>query len=130
MLAGVIGVPLGSFMAQRYRPLMPNCDPLICALGLFISSPMVYFGMILADVSLGWTLFFVFLAEVSLNLTWSLVADILLVRRRSNWRDGHEWRVSPFFSHITNQSFFPFKRLLYDFKGSPSILASLQCSQE
>uniref|UniRef100_A0A336M1G7 CSON009778 protein n=1 Tax=Culicoides sonorensis TaxID=179676 RepID=A0A336M1G7_CULSO len=78
MLAGLVGVPLGSYIAQKYRPTMPNCDPLICALGLLISSPMVYFGMILADVSLAWTLFFVFLAEVSLNLTWSLVADILL----------------------------------------------------
>lgn len=80
MLAGVLGVPLGSFMAQKLRPTVPNCDPMICALGLFISSPMVYFGMILANVSLKWTLFFVFLAQVSLNMTWSLVADILLVR--------------------------------------------------
>ncbi|XP_063702444.1 protein spinster isoform X2 [Culicoides brevitarsis] len=78
MLAGVLGVPLGSFIAQKKRPTIPNCDPLICAIGLFISSPMVYFGLLLANKGLAWTLFFVFLAQVSLNLTWSLVADIVL----------------------------------------------------
>lgn len=79
MLAGIIGVPLGSFLAQKLRPTAPNCDPLICALGLFLSAPMVYIAICVADVTLACSLFFVFLAEITLNLTWSLVADMLLV---------------------------------------------------
>lgn len=107
MMAGIIGVPLGSFVAQKQRPVMPNCDPLICALGLFISSPMVYFAMILASKSLGWTLFFVFLGMVSLNLTWSLVADMTLVRNKiikTNFRRmahaGSYWHLRGFFLEI------------------------------
>lgn len=84
MLAGIIGVPSGSFLAQKLRPIVPNCDPLICAFGLFLSSPMVYFAIIVADTTLGWSMFFVFLAEVTLNLTWSIVADMLLVSGEMN----------------------------------------------
>lgn len=83
MIAGMIGVPLGSVMARRIRPIVPNCDPLICAFGLFLSSPMVFFALVVGDISLGWCIFFVFLAEVTLNLTWSIVADMLLV---SDWK--------------------------------------------
>lgn len=79
MMSGVIGVPLGSYLAQRFRPIYPNCDPHICAAGLFISSPMVYMALLLAKSHEAWCFTFVFLAEVTLNLCWSIVADILLV---------------------------------------------------
>lgn len=79
MLSGVVGVPLGSYLAQRFRPTHPNCDPHICAVGLFISSPMVFMALYLARTNETWCLIFVFLGEVALNLCWSIVADILLV---------------------------------------------------
>lgn len=79
MMAGLIGVPLGSGLAQRLRPINPTCDPLICAFGLLTSAPFVYFGLVVAQYSTNWCFFFVFLAEVSLNLCWSIVADMLLV---------------------------------------------------
>ncbi|XP_055687110.1 protein spinster isoform X2 [Lutzomyia longipalpis] len=78
MLAGLIGVPLGSYLAQRIRPRDPACDPKICAGGLIISAPFVYFALIIAKYSTNWTFVLVFLAMVSLNLCWSIVADILL----------------------------------------------------
>lgn len=80
MAAGLIGVPLGSMLAQRLRPTIENCDPYICAVGLFISSPMVFLGLIMARTSGTWCFIFVFMAQVALNLSWSIVADILLVR--------------------------------------------------
>lgn len=82
MAAGLIGVPLGSGLAQRLRPTHATCDPLICAFGLIASAPFVYLGLVVAPYSTNWCFFFVFLAEVTLNLCWSIVADMLLV---SGW---------------------------------------------
>lgn len=79
MFAGLIGVPLGSYIAQRIRPINGACDPLICAYGLIISSPLVYLSLILPRTNEFFCFFFMFFAEISLNLCWSLVADILLV---------------------------------------------------
>lgn len=80
MSAGLIGVPLGSYLAQHFRPTVPKIDPQICALGLFISAPFVYLAILVAPTHGNWCYTFVFLAQVALNLTWSIVADILLVR--------------------------------------------------
>jgi MFS transporter, Spinster family, sphingosine-1-phosphate transporter len=80
MMAGLIGVPLGSGLAQHFRPINSSCDPLICAFGLITSAPFVYLGLVVAKYSTDWAFFFVFMAQITLNLCWSLVADMLLVR--------------------------------------------------
>lgn len=90
MTAGLLGVPMGSYAAQRLRPIISEADPLICAFGLITSAPFVYIGLVIAKYSAPWCFFVVFMAEVTLNLTWSLVADILLVsytlhRIRKKW---------------------------------------------
>lgn len=80
MLAGIIGVPLGSYLVQHLRPMYGvKIDALVCAWGLFISAPLVYISLYVASHSINWCFVFVFFAEVSLNLSWSIVADILLV---------------------------------------------------
>lgn len=95
MASGIIGVPLGSYLAQRFRLVSQKCDPLICAYGLFVSSPMVFLALALAAVNTTWCFFFVFIAEISLNLCWSIVADILLVSiTLDNGHHGKEWRRS------------------------------------
>ncbi|XP_053966881.1 protein spinster [Anastrepha ludens] len=78
MIAGLIGVPLGSLLAQRLRPSHESCDPYICAFGLLISAPMVYMSLVTPQTSTSYCFLFVFLAQVTLNLCWSIVADILL----------------------------------------------------
>ncbi|KAI8036373.1 hypothetical protein M5D96_010966 [Drosophila gunungcola] len=78
MLAGLIGVPMGSLLAQRLRGRYENCDPYICAVGLFISAPMVFAALVLPQTSESLCFIFVFVAQVALNLCWSIVADILL----------------------------------------------------
>lgn len=91
MLAGLIGVPLGSFMAQRYRTTVAECDPIICGFGALVSAPFVYLVLITAGHSSGVSFSFVFFAMMALNTCWSLVADMLLVRRRNtDWADGDE----------------------------------------
>lgn len=79
MAAGLIGVPLGSVMAQRLKVRYPNADPLICAGGLLISAPLLFLGLALADKYYYLVLVLIFFGQVSLNLNWSIVADILLV---------------------------------------------------
>ncbi|XP_017027540.1 protein spinster isoform X1 [Drosophila kikkawai] len=79
MLAGLIGVPMGSILAQRLRGHYENCDPYICAGGLFVSAPMVFAALMVPQSSPEMLcFFFVFVAQVALNLCWSIVADILL----------------------------------------------------
>lgn len=79
MMSGIIGVPLGSMLAQRLRPRYPRADPVICAVGLLTSAPLVYCALLAAAspyTGLCYTL--IFLAELFLNMNWSIVADVLL----------------------------------------------------
>ncbi|XP_025194819.1 protein spinster isoform X1 [Melanaphis sacchari] len=78
MAAGLIGVPLGSYLAQRLKVNYPKADPLICAGGLLISAPLLFLGLALADKYYYLVLVLIFFGQVSLNLNWSIVADILL----------------------------------------------------
>ncbi|XP_014259012.1 protein spinster isoform X3 [Cimex lectularius] len=78
MLAGIVGVPLGSMLATRMRNRYPSADPLICSFGLFISAPFIFAALVLANSNTTVVYFLVFLGSVSLNLNWAIVADILL----------------------------------------------------
>ena len=79
MVSGMIGVPLGALLSTRLREKYPRSDPLICGLGLILSSVFIFMAFFMArnDVLMGFAL--VFVGEVALNLNWSIVADILLV---------------------------------------------------
>lgn len=81
MISGIIGVPLGTYIAQKLKKRSQRADPIICACGLIISAPLLAGSMIMvtANTTIAYTL--VFLGEVSLNLNWAIVADILLVRK-------------------------------------------------
>uniref|UniRef100_A0A182T5T1 Major facilitator superfamily (MFS) profile domain-containing protein n=1 Tax=Anopheles maculatus TaxID=74869 RepID=A0A182T5T1_9DIPT len=78
MLAGLIGVPLGTILSSRLRPLYPNADPLICAAGLITSSPFVYIALVVVKYSGAGCFTLVFIAEVALNISWPIVADMLV----------------------------------------------------
>lgn len=81
MLAGIIGVPFGSYLVQRLRPQHTvKCDALVCATGLLVSAPFVYGSLLAASRSIHWCFVCMFVAELSLNMCWSIVADMLLVR--------------------------------------------------
>lgn len=80
MISGIVGVPLGTVIAQKLKKRSPRADPIICACGLIVSAPLIAGAMIMvtANTAIAYTL--VFLGEVALNLNWAIVADILLVR--------------------------------------------------
>ena len=61
-LAGLIGVPSGSFIAQSLRHRIPNADPIVCGSSLLISVPVLFFGFISARYSVDWCYGLTFLA--------------------------------------------------------------------
>ncbi|XP_053609288.1 protein spinster isoform X2 [Plodia interpunctella] len=78
MSAGAVGVPLGAALAQRLRARAPNADPLLCAAGVLASAPLVYLGLVTVARHRALAYFFIFLGMLTLNLTWSIVADVIL----------------------------------------------------
>ncbi|KAK0097063.1 hypothetical protein PV326_003402 [Microctonus aethiopoides] len=78
MLAGLIGVPLGSILAQKLRVCWHQADPLLCAAGLLLSAPMIFFAIITASSNSIACFILIFFGQLALNLNWSIVADILL----------------------------------------------------
>ncbi|KRT86303.1 hypothetical protein AMK59_15, partial [Oryctes borbonicus] len=78
MVSGLMGVPTGSFLAQRLRPVYERIDPQICAAGLLVSGPMIFMALVMAAYHEAICYTFVYFGEFFLNLTWSIVADILL----------------------------------------------------
>lgn len=77
-VAGLLGVPLGSYASQILRHTIPNADPLVCGFTLLVSVPVVFFGFFTARYSLDWCFGLVFLGGLLLNCNWSIVSDITL----------------------------------------------------
>jgi len=78
MMSGVIGVPIGSMWSTKWRPKNQRADPLICAIGLFATSIFLCAALFLCNSYFFLSFVLIFLGEVSMNLNWSIVADILL----------------------------------------------------
>merc|ERR1712012_662335 len=78
MMSGIIGVPLGSLASTKWRPKEPRADPLICGFGLATSSVFLCISLFTPNVNFFLAFVLIFLGEISLNLNWSIVSDILL----------------------------------------------------
>ncbi|XP_061397205.1 protein spinster [Musca vetustissima] len=78
MIAGIIGVPLGSFLSTKLAKSFPTADPLICAFGLILSVPLMTGAMIIVSDNTVATYILIFFGQLSLNMNWAIVADILL----------------------------------------------------
>lgn len=78
VLAGFIGVGLGAESSRRYKKINPRADPLICALGLLVCTPFLFFALVLSRWNTIVTWILIFLGETALCLNWAIIADILL----------------------------------------------------
>ena len=63
--AGLLGVPLGSTLAQVIRHKVPNADPLVCGTTLLMSVPVMYAGFIVARFNTEWCYGLTFLAGIA-----------------------------------------------------------------
>jgi len=77
-LAGLLGVPGGSYVAQTLRQRIPNADPIVCGASLLMAVPVLYFGFITARYDIAWCYALTFLAGLLLNCNWAIVSDITL----------------------------------------------------
>jgi len=77
-LSGLLGVPAGSYIAQIIRHQIPNADPIVCAVTLLISVPILFFGFVTANYSLSFCYGLTFFAGLLLNANWSIVSDMTL----------------------------------------------------
>jgi len=78
MMSGVVGVPLGMLLSTSLKAKFPRADPVICGVGILLSAVFLTLGMMFCGTNIILTFVFIFLGEVSLNLNWSIVADMLL----------------------------------------------------
>lgn len=76
--AGFIGVALGAEASRRFKRINPRADPLVCAFGLLMCTPFLFFGLWISEsnIPVSWAL--IFFGETFLCLNWSIIADILL----------------------------------------------------
>ncbi|KAK9503507.1 hypothetical protein O3M35_010052 [Rhynocoris fuscipes] len=107
MISGLIGVPLGSYLTTRLRPTVSKIDPLLCSIGLFISTPFVFLALIFSKKSTVAAFFLVFIGELTLNLNWAIVADILLYVVTPNRRSTAE-AFQILFSHALGDAGSPY----------------------
>jgi hypothetical protein len=83
MLAGLVGLTLGCYLSQKLKPRYPKVDPIICGVGLFISAPLLLGTTFAVTYNIALCYVLLFLGQVALNLNWSIVSDILLVRNKN-----------------------------------------------
>lgn len=81
MVAGIVGLSLGCFLSAILKPRYPKIDPIICAVGLIISAPLLIGTTYASPHNTVLCYILLFLGQVSLNLNWAIVSDILLVRK-------------------------------------------------
>ncbi|XP_053684629.1 protein spinster isoform X3 [Sabethes cyaneus] len=120
MTTGIIGVPLGSYLSQRFKSKHPRADPCICAFGLILSAPLLASAMFFVSANATLAYVLVFFGELALNLNWAIVADILLyvvVPTRRSTAEAFQILIShafgdagsPYFVGVISEAF---KRLL------------------
>ncbi|KAK4300445.1 hypothetical protein Pmani_027355 [Petrolisthes manimaculis] len=78
MAAGLIGVPLGSYISQKTRVRIPYADPMVCGCGLLLSVFLIMAGLLVTENNAIAAFITVFFGQVALNLNWAVVSDIIM----------------------------------------------------
>ncbi|EDW61869.2 uncharacterized protein Dvir_GJ22291, isoform C [Drosophila virilis] len=78
MIAGVVGVPLGAILSQALMKRWPTSDPVICAIGLLLSAPLLTGACLIVSSQTTLAYILIFFGQLAINVNWAIVADILL----------------------------------------------------
>uniref|UniRef100_A0A2Y9D1M0 Major facilitator superfamily (MFS) profile domain-containing protein n=1 Tax=Anopheles dirus TaxID=7168 RepID=A0A2Y9D1M0_9DIPT len=135
MTTGIIGVPLGSYLSQRFNTKTVKADPYICAIGLIVSSPLLVGAMFLVRVNIYASYALIFFGELALNLNWAIVADILLyvvVPTRRSTAEAFQILIShafgdagsPYFVGLMSEAIKRVIRVSSDYLSTDSYVAS------
>lgn len=102
----MLGVPLGMILSTALREKYPRSDPLICGIGLVLSSIFVFVAFFFTRVNVFMGFALVLIGEVALNLNWSIVADIALVSwfmvKKDQTASLHNFKTNLWFLKTTN----------------------------
>lgn len=105
--AGFAGVTLGSGAAQYFRRYDGRADPLVCAIGIFVACPFVFFGLALARSVTSASWISLFLAVTALSTNWAVVSDMLLSVTLPNKR-AFATSIQILVSHLLGDATSPF----------------------
>ncbi|KAK4874836.1 hypothetical protein RN001_014196 [Aquatica leii] len=97
MLAGICGLSLGCFLSQWLIKRYPRVDPIICGAGLICSAPFLMGCALTAPKNSYVCFVLLFFGQVSMNLNWAIVGDILLyvvVPTRRSTAEGFQLLLS------------------------------------
>ena len=117
-VAGFAGVALGAYSAGILRSRYSNCEPLVSAVGVLVSAPMVYITLVVVEGSPMAIWPFVLIGEITLFLNWALVPKILIdcvVPQRRALASG-EFScnlIKMIFLLIPNTAFLPLDTFLF-----------------
>ncbi|XP_030557907.1 protein spinster isoform X1 [Drosophila novamexicana] len=78
MIAGVVGVPLGAILSQALMKRWLTSDPVICAIGLLLSAPLLTGACLIVSSQTILTYILIFFGQLAINVNWAIVADMLL----------------------------------------------------
>ena len=107
MMAGICGVPLGSFGGQMLRRKFAFGDPMVCGIGLFLAAPLLLSSLYFAASNTIAAYVLVFLGQLFLNLNWAVVSDILLYTVIPTRRSSAE-AFQILFSHALGDASSPY----------------------
>ncbi|XP_033748857.1 protein spinster homolog 1-like isoform X2 [Pecten maximus] len=76
--AGLTGVAIGGETSRRLKDRYPRADPVICACGMLVGAPFLFFALYVSryNTTVAWVL--IFFGETAVCINWSIVNDILL----------------------------------------------------
>ncbi|XP_021357909.1 protein spinster homolog 1-like isoform X2 [Mizuhopecten yessoensis] len=78
VVAGLTGVAIGGETSRRLKTRYPRADPIICAGGMIVGAPLLFFALYVCryNTTVAWVL--IFFGETAVCINWSIVNDILL----------------------------------------------------
>ncbi|XP_045477663.1 protein spinster isoform X4 [Harmonia axyridis] len=95
--AGLVGLTLGGYLSQNLRVVYQKADPIICGVGLVVSAPLLLGCTYAATSNTALCYVLLFLGQVTLNLNWAIVSDILLyvvIPTRRSTAEGFQLLIS------------------------------------
>uniref|UniRef100_A0A1A9V617 Major facilitator superfamily (MFS) profile domain-containing protein n=1 Tax=Glossina austeni TaxID=7395 RepID=A0A1A9V617_GLOAU len=78
MTSGILGVIVGSLLSQKFVEKHAFADPVICAIGLLVSTPLTAAVIATVPFFTHFPFILMLFGEFSLHITWPILADILL----------------------------------------------------
>ena len=78
LIAGVLGISIGTLLSAFFRPKYPNIDPLIIGGGMFLAGFLLFAAFKAAATSITSAMIFTFVGTTFACLNWAVVVDMSL----------------------------------------------------